>query len=508
MKKLINIAIGLILILSCGCDDLLDAEVKTDLEADKNYQTAKDVSTNVLGIFASVQDVMHKVAVFNDLRSDALVVTENAPIDLVTISRYIEDVNNPIINPNDFYRIIVNCNDFVANAAKYRESGDYMSDEQFEAHMADVLRIKYWTYWNIAKIYGKAYYFDDPLDNTEDIDAIKKLAATPLAEMIELLITKIESSEYDLLAKVDWQNLFESNANYNYYSIDAEILLADLYLWKQDYVKATQLYHRILNDRTDWDLTLTGETYYKGNYKKLFSNNLSATNGHVISAVEYDETNQQLCQLEQYFYKNGIIQLKASDALVNLSLDQESEDNKNGDYYRGALSSYKGSDRRVMKYSFASKARVPLYRAAELHLKYAEALNQLGEFDKALALLNKGVGEYWDGKKYLPPFDDDTWEVKWKNGKGLRGRVKLAAKELEDGLTDDEKKDVIEQWILDESALELAFEGKRFENLMRHALRHNDASILANAVAEKFEESERAAYVSILMNQERWFWPN
>jgi len=490
-----------------GCDDLLETETKSGLLADENYKTAIDVSTNVLGIFASVQDVMHKIIVFNELRSDALSPSENAPLELLAIAAYTESTNNSIINPNDFYRIIVNCNDFLQNAAKYKLSGDYMSETQFNAHMADVLRIKYWTYWNISKMYGKAYYFDDPLDQIQDIKRVTDLTPIPLKEMIPFLIEKIETSTYNLKSKVDWRALFNANADFNYYSIDAEVLLADLYLWNNDHQMAATIYHSILDERTDINITLSGETYSKNNYRNLFTSGLSSLNGYILSAVEYNETNGQLNKTGQLFSMEAGQQLNVSNTYINLSLSQENSDNKAGDFYRGQRTSFNAGNKEVRKYTWASKPRVPIYRAAELHLKYAEALNQLGEFEKALALLNGGISTYWNGSNFKPPFDDGNWKAKWRNNKGVRGRAKLKSRILDDTLTDEEKKTTIDMWILEESALELAFEGKRLENLMRVSFRYNDPSILAKKVASKFENGQDAAIESLLMNQENWFWP-
>jgi len=65
--------------------------------------------------------------------------------------------------------------------------------------------------------------------------------------------------------------------------------------------------------------------------------------------------------------------------------------------------------------------------------------------------------------------------------------------------------------ILNEAALELAFEGNRWEDLVRFSLRSNDPTILANAVANKFVtagESGAAATVGQkLLNPENWYLP-
>lgn len=66
--------------------------------------------------------------------------------------------------------------------------------------------------------------------------------------------------------------------------------------------------------------------------------------------------------------------------------------------------------------------------------------------------------------------------------------------------------------ILNEAALELAFEGNRWEDLVRFSMRSGDKSIIANAVANKFETSGdlgRAATVKSFLNdtQDNWFLP-
>jgi hypothetical protein len=58
--------------------------------------------------------------------------------------------------------------------------------------------------------------------------------------------------------------------------------------------------------------------------------------------------------------------------------------------------------------------------------------------------------------------------------------------------------------ILDELALETAFEGNRFQDLMRIAIRRNDPSILADRVASK-KGSVDAALQATLMNRDNWY---
>ena len=78
----------------------------------------------------------------------------------------------------------------------------------------------------------------------------------------------------------------------------------------------------------------------------------------------------------------------------------------------------------------------------------------------------------------------------------------ITKEDIYSGDYDDLVKDCVEDLIVDEEALELAFEGTRFFDLMRVAHRRGDASYLANRLAKR-----NAALASKLSNPKNWYFP-
>ncbi len=184
-----------------------------------------------------------------------------------------------------------------------------------------------------------------------------------------------------------------------------------------------------------------------------------------------------------------------------------------------------------------------IWRATTLHLRFAEAANRDGKYKVAYALVNRGLRDTYDNgnistlttdsigsvwrsyngardntlneQTFLPyPYDFDAREgtsplyrSTWYRNTGVRGRANLYAVKLPttDSVTN------VENMIINENGLELAYEGSRWPDLLRVAIRRNDPAFLADKVYAKLTKSGMsagaAAQVRAKLMAKDWFLP-
>lgn len=170
-----------------------------------------------------------------------------------------------------------------------------------------------------------------------------------------------------------------------------------------------------------------------------------------------------------------------------------------------------------------------LFRQAHLHLHFAEACNRDGIPRLASALLSNGLPSEYD----VPGVNDKTnlqntfdlpvpyqfdarngeiprYRADWYRNIGVRRRANLLNYEVTATTVADSIYQM-ETGIINENALETAFEGNRWPDLLRVAMRRDDASFLADKVYEKLHKNPATqgladAARAKLLNKD-WFLP-
>jgi hypothetical protein len=174
-----------------------------------------------------------------------------------------------------------------------------------------------------------------------------------------------------------------------------------------------------------------------------------------------------------------------------------------------------------------------IYRTSLLHLRFSEAANRDGQTKLGWAFLNIGlnrtyyVGTYVNGAQspiseaelntMITPYPKESpyyFDARkntdnsgtWYRSAGIRGRAGLNPYDV------SLQTDVVglEGKLIDEAALELAFEGNRWPDLVRIARRQNNPAFLADRIYQKLLKDgnpNAAAIRTKLMTPANWYLP-
>jgi hypothetical protein len=295
-------------------------------------------------------------------------------------------------------------------------------------------------------------------------------------------------------------------------------------------------------------------------WRSLFA--LSNTNRHWntewIWAIPYNNSFAPGNPFIELVSKQGKYKVKPSKSVIDLWNAQLLSNGVPGDA-RGTLSYNKTNPEEpvITKLTDAQTTLTLLNRggqwnisrAAGAHLRFAEAANRDGHGKVGYALLNYGIKTtFYDGaytaagamsaanfdelNTQITPYPENSayyFDARdnnvvvrgvWYRNIGIRGRAMLPRIEFDEITYKDAERRIIldfqvpivdlEDKIIEEAALELAFEGSRWSDLTRIARRRNDPSFLAEKVYQKHLKANNPKAAEIrakLMNPDNWYLP-
>ena len=540
MKQYINIFFSLFFALSLfsSCESLLEVSPEEVLlEEDYLGDDKLDARSALFGVLSQMQEITGQYIVLGEMRADLVDVTISAEDEIRQINMHNITSNNSYINPLILFSIINNCN-FALNGIDTKANSGVLQDDY-----ASIMRIRTWAQIQILINYGKLPYISKPISSTRDLKENYPLLT--FEQGIDQLIQNLES-----ISDIENVTKYQNSLGYNIYNMipNNDLLLGDLYLWKGDYVAAATYYKAFLDE----NVIGGGQRYNLSSHAvntELSGGNYSVSTGwpgiFVSEAVQTNEVINYTAFSDQFRQPNNSFQVLTDQmkpsALAILNWDSQfksylgetypgGEGDNRTKLFNNAVpqnpSSYtdSGDAARIAKYNYEYFI---WNRAARVYLRYAEAINYAGHPVQALAVINgifnsttiptitnspflNNLEDYLNfatGKYYIA----NTSGVLTSGNRGIRGRVNMEPLSVDSNLDEAATIKAVGKIILNESALELAFEGTRWEDLMRFANREGDPSIVADAVASKFASAGDTATATTvqqkLMNPENWFLP-
>ena len=448
MKKynVLFLIAGLFALNSC-----VDADIDDALEYEDTYTNMEDADKHILGVYSKFMELAEQMVVLNELRADLMTITDNSNTYLQEVDANVDNADNPYLQPTKYYAVINECNDCLDNFDKMLVRHDLTEDEYAERY-SDIAALRTYVYLQAAVQFGKIPYITKPIVTVKDMN--EAYASAPrygLDELLPKLIATMESlpfmnpyEESPLVINtvsgssskttVDGQLLY-------FYFIHKKLLLADLYLWNNQYREAATLYKEFLdqdsklaetNNYLRYKCTSSGTISTEGAYgnyyqayflryndanvnanftswPNMFSDLMStkAADAEWIWTITFpsgDEPAYPFVDLFASTSDGGSYQLRPSSACIyNYNRSDLLRTNDAPYDPRGEGATFNennaNSDTVCAKYlglfdpsqSYVQEGRWWLYRSAMVLLRFAECMNRLGYPEFAWNFVTKGI---------------------------------------------------------------------------------------------------------------------
>ena len=495
MKKIIySFAIISSMFFTTACSDFFNPEASDVLVEDNYINDNTEVITGYLGVAATVQSVAEQTMFLEGLRGDFLEPTTNATREMWDIYNYQDLEGNTFASPKGYYNVIINANDYLSHLFAYRKKDSTsVRETTFKGLVSSVLRYKAWAYLQLAKIYGEAIYFDDPITSLGEIDKYPMLGFDDLIsksiDLIEIGVNGIDGKSSVIwtqeLGRYYYNGVELTDGYLNMNCPPAEILLAELYLNKKDYQKVRDNCLALLNANCPNGRLRMDLNYYNAEWKDLFSR---YTGTEDVSIQVFDKNYGQVNNLYDY-YSNTLGSKyyfrPTSTSILRFKSQYQDGGVVSGDTYRGENSTYKVVNNDTVVYKFiqtnpsTTAVYLKLYRASDLYMFLVEANIGLGRLQEAVTFLNKGfrgVSLTIMNNKFNAPYEDYPVSMQGSKSEntnaGVRGLVNLNAvgtfalssPTALDSLTNMRRLDSL---IIEEACMEFGGEGKALYTMNR-----------------------------------------
>jgi starch-binding outer membrane protein, SusD/RagB family len=480
MLKKISIRIIFFVALASGfsCSKWLDLQPQDGITGAEFWKTKEQVQAAVVGCYSSLlgsptgsRPLAEHLFLWGELRADMVVSTlstTNEEIDVINVNML---DRNSIANWRTLYQTINYCNTVIDFAPGVLQQDQTFTQDALNKYIAEAKTLRALMYFYLVRSFGEVPL---KLKSTSSDQQIEQLAKSSQDAVLSQILKDLNEAEPD--AVISFGDQASDKGRITKYTVNA--IQADVYLWMDKYNESIAACNKIINSNK---FGLIDGASSNAWFSILYANGNS---NEGIFELQFDR--QKLNPFyTMFFTSRRRFQINPTIPEELYAIDFVNPDNRDiradGGAFRAtdaAVWKYIGLNNTTSRAQEESYAHMIIYRYADILLMKAEALNQIGSGQEALDLV------------YI-----------------VRSRAR--ALEATNSNPTPNDKNAVGDFIMEERARELAFEGKRWYDLLRNAKRNNyeRLSILLDMVAETVPPDRQQSAIAKFRDKNSHYFP-
>ncbi len=469
--------VTLLIFMQFSCNEWMNLYPPAGLIREEFWKTKEDVESVLMASYESFAALNRLLFIHGEIRGDMVIGDSNQPNNERLIAECNIYSDNALSNWSDFYTVINYANEVIKNAPDVLEVDPTFTEFQMLGFMAEAYFLRSLTYFYLVRIYKEVPLILEPSD-TDNVDFYVSKSSED--EILDQIVKDLQDNRKYAPAIGYFPFIEENKGRASQAAFDA--LLADIALWRFDYEAVIANVDKIYNPQVvseenpqQFFLMPPGlwfELYDPGNsLESIFE--IQYNQSRSQRNVTYTLTERSSAQYDPSVKAISLFSFDFALELVrgeNASIRRYSET----DYIIWKYVGSAADGRTFRSSSNYYSANWIIYRLADLLLMKAEALSQLERYSEAMEIINE-----------------------------IRERAEVPA------IVIPNTRIAFEDAILEERRLELAFEGKRWFDLLRMGRRDDFArkEELINIIIENVPSTQKRILAAKLTNPNGWYMP-
>lgn len=451
-----------------ACKKWLNLKPENGIVGDEFWNTKEQVDAAVTGIYTSLQANAEFFFIWGEARADMVtpaVRINQDELDMVNLNML---PNNAFVNWRTFYQSINYCNTVIQLAPGVLQKDNTFTEEHLNRAVGEAQAIRALLYFYLVRSFGEVPL---KLDATLSDKGIQNLPKSSSAEILNQVLTDLKNAEAGL--PESYGAIDQDKGRVTRYAVNA--ILADVYLWMDRYEDAIAACDKIITSNK-FNLVsgfnFFTSIFYNGNSpESIFELQFDIQRLNPFYSMHHPDNRRW--SASQLLPEN-VYGIDMVNPIPQVDLRGDDRSFRSTDFtiwkYVGADDN--GNNFRERDQSFAHWI---FYRYADILLLKAEAVNEQNKPLEASRIV-----------------------------KTIRDR----ANAIDFKMMDSTSKEPMSVYILEERQRELAFEGKRWYDVLRNAKRNNyqRRQLLLDLAARSMPpDRKQAAFSRLLDNNSHYF---